>query len=178
MAVRTVEVTISGITALLMHRYPMEPPEALDKKPAEEQAEVAAYRMPDGTLYLPGINLQRAMISAAVFSKGKGRASLQKTAAACLMVTPEMISLGTSQYVIDSRPVVIPSTKGRIVRHRPRIDQWQATFMLEYDDALLKESEVNRIVADTGQRIGVLDFRPERKGPFGRFMVTGWKIVG
>ena len=31
------------------------------------------------------------------------------------------------------------------------------------------------IVDDAGDRVGLLDFRPERKGPFGRFMVTAWK---
>jgi len=29
-------------------------------------------------------------------------------------------------------------------------------------------------VDDTGQRVGLLDFRPEKKGPFGRFVVTRW----
>ena len=27
---------------------------------------------------------------------------------------------------VDSRPVVIPSTKGRIMRHRPKLETWQA----------------------------------------------------
>jgi len=175
MGMAKAEVTIEGLTPLLMHRFPLEPVEAIDKKPMAEQAELAAYRTPSGELYLPGTALQRAFIGGAAFSKGKGRASLQKVAAACLMVTPEYLGLGKdTTYTIDSRAVVIPSTKGRIVRHRPRLDKWQTTFSLEWDDTLLAGPQVRRIVDDTGQRVGLLDFRPERKGPFGRFVVTHW----
>ena len=43
------------------------------------------------------------------------------------MIEPEMIGLGTKTYEIDSRPVVVPATRGRIVRHRPRFNEWQCT---------------------------------------------------
>jgi hypothetical protein len=174
MATRTVTVTIEGQTALLMHRFPMEPIEALEKKPPAEQAEFAAYRAPSGALYIPGINVQRALVSGATYSKGKGRGSLQKAAAACLLVTPEALDLGTPDYVVDSRPVVVPATKGRVLRHRPRLDTWRATFIIEFDDALLSPTNVRRIVDDTGTRVGLLEFRPEKRGPFGRFIVTRW----
>lgn len=174
--IKNVKVTIKGTYGLLMHRYPLEEIEAIEKKTKEEQAEIAAYRDPDsGELYVPGVAVQRALIGGAVFSKGKGRASLQKPVAACVLVSPERISLGTKNYEIDSRPVVIPSTKGRIIRHRPLLNDWKATFEIEFDDALIKESELRTIVDNTGKRVGLLDFRPAQKGPFGRFVVTKWK---
>lgn len=176
MATKTVKVTIEGISALLMHKFPMEPVAAMEKKTAAEQAEYAAYRDPDndGKLYLPGIAVQRALISAAVFSKGKGRASLQKPVAACVQVDPERIPLGVKDYNIDSRPVVIPATKGRIMRHRPRLDEWKASFTIEFDDELVTAIQLRTIVDDMGKRVGLLDFRPERKGSFGRCAVTKW----
>ena len=174
--IKSVKVTIKGQTPLLMHAFPMEPIEAMEKKTKEEQAELAAYRDPDTKgLYVPGVAIQRGLIGAATYSKGKGRGSLQKAAAACLMVSPERIPLGVDTYKIDSRPVVVPATGGRIMRHRPRLDDWKITFILEYDDTLLTEQQVRRIVDDMGQRVGLLDFRPEKKGPFGRFVVTLWK---
>jgi hypothetical protein len=176
---KAVEVTLKGTSALLMHRFPLEPIEAIEKKPKEEQAEIAAYRDPEtGGLYMPGVNVQRSLIAAAIYSKGKGRASLQKPVAACVMVTPERIDLGVTDYVIDSRPVVIPSTKGRIVRHRPRLDEWSITFCIEWDETLLTEDQLRRVVDDAGSRVGLGDFRPERKGPFGRSVVVGWEMIG
>lgn len=169
------QVTIKGTSALLMHKFPMEPIEAIEKKSPEEQAEFSAYRVPDtGELCVPGICVQRCLVQAATYSKGKGRASLQKPVAACLMIDPEYLLLGCKDYKIDSRPVVNPMTHGRIIRHRPRLDEWEVTFGVSWDPTLLKESEVRKITDDGGSRVGLLDFRPERKGPFGRFVVTHW----
>ena len=182
------QVTIKGTSALLMHKFPMEPIEAIEKKSPEEQAEFSAYRVPDtGELCIPGICVQRCLVQAATYSKGKGRASLQKPVAACLMIDPEYLvihceeykidsrpAVGCKVYKIDSRPVVNPTTHGRIIRHRPRLDEWEVTFGVSWDPTLLKESEVRKIVDDGGSRVGLLDFRPKRKGPFGRFVVTHW----
>lgn len=171
---KTIEVKIRGISPLLMHKFPLVAIEAIQKQTPEQQAEHAAYRDDKKQLFVPGVNLQRALISSAAYSKGKGRASLQKQAAACILIQEERIGLGTEFYTIDSRPVVIAATKGRIVRHRPRIENWQLTFHIDFDPTLLSEKELRNIVDDAGSRVGLLDFRPERKGPFGRFMVTSW----
>lgn len=175
---KKISCKIKGISGLLMHSYPLIPIDnpPIDKRTREEQAELAAYRDPDTKeLYVPSTALQRALVGAAAYSKGKGRASLQKQAAAAIFVSPERISLGTKDYEIDSRPVVVPATRGRVVRHRPKLEAWQLGFEIEYDDSLLTERQLRQIVDDAGSRVGLLDFRPEHKGPFGRFMVTEWK---
>jgi len=175
---KTVTVGLKGISPLLMHAFPMVPLEALEKRPPEEQAEQAAYRDPStGRLYIPGVAIQRALVNAAAYSKGKGRASLQKQTAACLFVAPERVDLGVTDFVVDARPVVMPSTKGRVLRYRPRLDSWACQFEITWDGTLLREAEVRKILDDAGSRVGFLDFRPEKKGPFGRFMVTAWKAA-
>jgi len=177
MSIKSVKVVIKGTSALLMHSYPMvAPPKGWEKSSPEEQAAFAEYRDSDtNELYIPGLAIQRALVGAAVYSKGKGRGSLQKPVAACVTVTPERCSLGVREYKVDSRPVVIAATKGRIVRHRPRFDEWSCSFGIEYDTELLNEADLRAVVNDAGSRVGLLDFRPEKKGPFGRFMVTEWK---
>jgi hypothetical protein len=159
-----------------MHTFPTEPIEAIEKRSPAEQAELSAYRDPETkALYVPGINIQRCLVAAAAYSKGKGRASLQKQVAACVLVSPERVPTGQTEYLIDSRPVVISATKGRIMRHRPRLDAWALTFAIQYDELLLTAQQLRRIVDDAGSRVGLLDFRPEKKGPFGRFTVTEWR---
>lgn len=178
MAMKVLYVTIKGISPLLMHRYPMEPIEAFEKKSPEEQAELVAYRIPESReLYIPGVAVQRALIGAAVFifSKGKGRASLQKPVAACFMIAPGYLGLGTTEYTIDTRAVVIPSTRGHVLRHNPRLDKWGVSFELTFDDVLVTEAQARKIVDDGGSRMGLLYFRPAHKGPFGRFIVTRWE---
>jgi hypothetical protein len=177
MATTLVQVVIQGHPpGLLMHKFPTDPIEGLEKKPPAEQAELAAYRDPEtGDLYFPGVNVQRALVAGATFSKGKGRGSLQKAAAACLFVGPERLSFGTPTYAVDSRPIVVPATKGRVMRHRPRLESWRLTFSIEYDPTLLSAKQVRAIVDDTGTRVGLGDFRPEKRGPFGRFSVIHWE---
>lgn len=173
-----IEITIKGLSPLLMHAFPMTEIKSFEKLSKEEQAEHAAYRVAETEeLYVPGIAIQRALVSAATFSKGKGRSTLQKIVAACVQIDPEYCLLGTKTYEIDSRPVVVPATKGRVMRHRPRFNDWEVSFSITFDLELLTEAQMRTIVEDTGSRIGILDFRPEKKGSFGRFMITNWKKV-
>ena len=176
MSVKNIQCMIKGISPLLMHAFPMsDPPAGWEKWDREDQARIAEYRDPDGKLYVPGVALQRSMIAAAAYSKGKGRATLQKPVAACVLVSPDRSIIDQQKYEIDSRRVVIPATKGCIIRHRPRFEEWSLQFVIEYDDELLSEKELRQVIDDAGKRVGLLDFRPEKKGPFGRFVVTSWK---
>ncbi|MGP0071223.1 MAG: hypothetical protein ACLPWF_04735 [Bryobacteraceae bacterium] len=170
-------VNIKGISPLLMCSFPLVPVPHMDKLSMSEQAEAVTYRDPGtGLLCIPAVNIQRALVAGAAYSHGKGRASLQKPTSACVLVGPEHVDLGRRDYALDSRPVRIPATGGRIVRHRPRLDEWECSFTVEFDSELLSEEQLRTIVDDTGSRIGILDFRPEKKGMFGRFMVTGWSF--
>ena len=169
-----VEVSIQGISPLLMHSFPIVPIEKLEKKSADEQAVLALYRDESGEPYVPAIAVQRSLVDAALYSVGKGRASLQKPVAACALVSPERLPLEPNTWIVDARPVVIPSTQGRIVRYRPRFDKWSTRFLLEWDLNLVSEEQLRKVVDDAGHRIGLMDFRPARKGMFGRFHVTGW----
>lgn len=175
--IKKVNVTIEGTSPLLMHRFPLEEVRNFNKMTPEEQAEVAAYRAdgPDSSLVCPGVNIQRAVIAGAAYSKGKGRSTLAKPVAACVQVTPENVDLGVKTYVIDRRAVVNPTTKGRIVAHRPRLDAWSMSFVVEYNDDLLSASQLREVVENTGTMVGLLAFRPEKKGPFGRFTVSDWQ---
>ena len=176
MELKTATVKIKGLSPLLMHRFPLEPIEAIEKKTKEEQAEISTYRHPKSKeLYVPGENLYSCFVNAATYVKGKGRASMQKPAAACLVIEPLYLLLGTKDFAIDSRAVRNPSTGGTVVRHRPRLEEWELEFTLTYDKTLMSDAQARDIVDNAGSRVGLLDFRPARKGPFGRFIVTKWE---
>lgn len=173
---KEIAVTIKGTSPLLMHSFPMVVREGIEKASPEEQAEAHVYRHPDtGRLHIPGVNIQRGIVAAATFSKGRGRGSLQKAAAAGVFVREPYCEITPQTYVVDSRPVVIAATKGRIIRHRARFDEWEVSFTVEYDEVLLKPTEMRKVIDDLGQRVGLLDFRPAKNGPFGRFIVTRWQ---
>jgi hypothetical protein len=173
-----VMVSIKGLPpGLLMHRFPLEQIVGLEKKPADEQAEYSCYRNAETQeLYIPGPALQQALVAAATYSKGKGRGSLQKVVAASVFVLDGALNLSTKKYDVDSRAVVVPATGGRVVRHRPLIPKWETSFELMYDEVLMDEKQMRKVVDDAGSLCGLLDYRPNCKGPFGRFIITKWEL--
>lgn len=182
------KITISGLSPLLMNRFTDENGLQISmgvshvhvgSKPSpREQAAKKAYADEDGNLFLPGPNIYAALIQAGTFHKsGKSKVTTARTSLvpAGIFMLDAVVPLGTKKYEIDSRSVVIPATGGRIMCHRPRLDMWSATFNLDIDESMFSEQFVRTLVDDAGRKIGLGDFRPARKGPFGRFNVTAWK---
>ena len=187
----TIQVTIEGTTPLLMNKFTDANALAVsggssavmtgNKGTPREQAERKLYLDEHGTLHVPGTNIFRAIIDAGTFHKaGKSKITTQKSS-----LVPAAVALveltcplrgpdGEPKWEVDSRSVVIPSTGGRIMAHRPRLDRWSVSFTLEIDTGMFAVSLVRQLVDDAGKRIGLGDYRPARKGPFGRFVVTKW----
>lgn len=189
---KTITARIEGITSLIQHRF-SEQAEGESNKTTRligntrgtprEEAEKVAYVYPDGTLYHPGAAIARLLREAGANHKVKGSRRSVKFAVPSAVIVLEdtipLVSPDTSQplteFEVDSRPVVIPATKGRVMRHRPRVDRWAMTFQLEVDDELLPTDFVHQLLEEGGRKLGIGDFRPEKGGPFGRFAVTSWK---
>lgn len=189
--IKTVEVTIEGLAAVLMHRFgaadelqgEARPVKLEDLTPAE-QAERSAYRLEDGSLYMPGAAISRLLREAGSGHKQTGtRKSIKYIVPAAVIVTDDAIVLHDqagqpiTEIEVDSRPVTIPATKGRIMRHRARIEKWAATFSMEIDENVLSANTVHQLLEEGGRRIGILDFRPEKGGPYGRFAVVAWRPI-
>ena len=140
-----------------------------------EQAEEHAYRSEslDNNLCIPATNLLRALISGAAGTLvgGKGKKTYAKVLAAGLFIEQPELDLGVKNFILFSTPVVIKATGGRVLRHRARLNEWAAEGTLNYDEKAIPIEALKKIFLDTGAMIGLMDFRPEKKGPFGRFTV-------
>lgn len=184
-----IDITIEGHTPLLMNRFTEEAEIKVSsgtsavtigtKGSPREQAARKAYADQEGNLYLPGPNIFSCLIQAGNFHKvGKTKVTTQKSSLipAGLSVVNIVCDLDTKEFEVDSRSVVIPATGGRIMCHRPRLDTWGTTFTLEVDETMFTVEFVRILVEDAGRKVGLGDFRPARKGPFGKFGIVGWKI--
>ena len=185
-----VSVSIQGISPLLQHAFGAEFEsedvariQVLQRGTPREQAEAVVYRGPDDYCYFPGAAIARLIREAGSNHKLKGsRRAVKFVVPSAVLVTEDHISIldkaggrKVKEFEVDSRPVTIPSTKGRIMRHRPRFDTWGATFSLEIDVQVLPAELVHQLLEEGGRRIGIGDYRPEKGGPFGRFEVVTWK---
>lgn len=180
---RSIEVEITGISPLLMHRFGEDARNQMESKTSTalpdsdkaRAAEAACYRLESGNLFLPAENMAAALRRGAAFHK-IGRRSAVAAFSGGVFVRPMRIDFGTGKYEIDARSVVIRATKGRIIRYRPRLDQWNLAFKIDWDDAIIPNADLVRaVLGDVGARVGIGDFRPEKGGPFGRFMISSWK---
>jgi hypothetical protein len=179
-----IKVTIQGKTPLLMNRFSEEQLESSQNKDKNatprEMAEIFAYRDKNGELCIPGICIFASIIDAGKFSKkGKNKITTMKSSLipAGVSLEEEECLLGTKEFEVDSRSVVVPATGGRIMRHRPRLDEWKVKFTLEIDKNEFSEKEVRKFVDDAGNKCGLLAYRPNRKGWFGKFDVIHWDII-
>lgn len=186
---KTIVCTITGITGLMMNRFTDESMEsastgvraasaAQDRGSALDQATNCLYTDDDGEIIVPQPNILACITEGGSFFKsGRSKITTQRKS-----IIPAAISFDEVYYYlesdsgwkVDSRPVRIPATGGRIVRHRPMFDQWQLTFEMTIDTDEMTIDLVRQIVDAAGKKVGLGDFRPACKGPFGRFRVDAW----
>lgn len=176
-----VNVKISGVCAILFHRWSVEAVEekAKGKKGSAikktDNVESYVMRCENGRIGLPGEYLRQAIINAAKYRQDprSPRKSAMDLFEAGLICLTEAADLGSDKWdYLDRRRVVVQ--RAGITRERPAFRKgWKAEFEFqviapEYiDDVLLREC-----LNDAGRLVGVGDFRPT----FGRFGVDGFNV--
>ena len=185
-----VSISIEGITPLLMNKFhdaaQMDATNGTristvgNKGTPREISEAKLYVSQEGKPMIPQPNMFRAIIDGGTFFQtGKSKVTTLKSSLvpACLSIEELEIPLECKEpWFVDTRPVRIPSTGGRILAHRPCFNDWALTFTCILDDSILSMRLLREIIDAAGNRIGLGDFRPACKGPFGKFVVTNWKV--
>ena len=178
---KKINVEITGVTPLLMNSPKSMIDENISKKlqtktkeyDLEKEAKKLAYVNSKGELYVPAEAIKGALINASSFKKIGKYAAKSIIAGGVFIMQPE-ISLKTKKYNLDVRTVVIQ--RARVVKARPKIDKWKLNFELQYNENMIGNGKIIKtILQEAGQRIGLLDFRPQKHGSFGMFEVTKWQ---
>lgn len=176
-----VEITIEGISPLLMHNPAgMRPTDdALARKripSAEDEAERGVYRMPDGPLALPTPAFRSCLLSGA---KGRrfGKTAATTIVRGAVFAADELSPLHDPsdraplhEYEIDVRRAVVQ--RAAVLRSRAKLPKWGATVRFELDPDFVSEAQVRELFSIGGRTVGVGDYRAERSGPFGRFALV------
>lgn len=186
-----INIEITGTTPLICNRFTDEAAMSAssgtriaavgDRGSPQEQAEKKLYIGTDDKPMIPQPNLFRCIMDGGLFFKaGKSKVTTQKSSLipACLEIDLIEIPLTHKEpWNVDTRPVRIPSTGGRILCHRPMFNDWSLEFEAELDTTMVSPKLFREIVDAAGKRIGLGDFRPACKGPFGKFVVTKWDVL-
>jgi hypothetical protein len=184
-----IEIEVSGITPLICNAFTDAAAESsssgqrgasagIDRGSPQEIAESKLYKGLDGKPMIPSPNLMCALVGGGQYTKiGKKQVTTARASMlySCLNIEAAEIPLIHKQpWKVDTRAVRIPSTGGRILAHRPMFDDWMLVFEVELDTSILNVKLLRQVIDDAGKRVGLGDFRPSTKGPYGRFVVTRW----
>lgn len=150
------------------------------KLPPEDEAALGLYLNKKGEVVLPSDVILGAIKGAASDFKapGKGKKTFKGYVDSGLEIDSDAV-LTPQKWEVDSRPVVVQ--RARVIRSRPRFDEWEATFTISvldqetWIDAYDKEygggANIRDILAAAGKFKGLCDFRPR----FGRFEVIAFE---
>ena len=192
-----ISITLRGTKALLQNRMS---PEALEQlrdkttkkaktatKPTpEEEAAQKVYTV-DGKPVIPVENLMSCLIEAGRFIRLEGKKMLSN---ATSTVLPGLLSIeddvlwlqeptrwGVAEWRYDLRQGRNPNGGEAVAIVRPRFDSWAVRLTIQADLGTLPENTFRQLFDFAGMRVGLGDFRPQRKGIFGQFVVDEWRLV-
>lgn len=189
---KTAQVLIIGTSPLLMDRFSTTPEKeqptrriSATKLTPQEEAAAAVYRDAAGGIAFPGTAISRLLRDAGSNHKVKGtRRSVRFVVPAAVRVIGDLLPLTNGDgktplnaYGIDARSVVNKSTKGRMLRHRPKFEHWSIRFTLTVNESLLLPDIIKTLLVEGGEQIGIGSFRPEKGGSFGTFALAEWSVT-
>jgi hypothetical protein len=170
-------IEVKGVSPLLMNRFL--PAEITDTKVRrgnvkEKNVEDKLYLTDDGKPYVPSAYIRNALIAGgmAVKIKGKGKATYSKLIGSSLMVSPDaIVIISDGGWKPFTTTAVNPATKGRMTVTRPMFADWKLAFEVVMPDDI-PEEDFAKILDEAGRYVGIGDWRPAKKGMYGKFIVT------
>ena len=134
---------------------------------------------PKSNLAIPGEALWKTCLNMSSRIKFGKRSAAPFYASGFAILEPS-IDLGITKYDILSKACRVPPRTGAlVVKHRPQINKWKASFHVNVDTRVFNltnpndtRKEVQKTIEDSGVFIGLLDNSPRLKGPHGKFKVT------
>jgi len=174
---KKIEVTVRGIASLLQHRFPEEAhPEVVSKKRKKvyndmDDAEESLYKNTEGVICQPAKHFESAMIKAATAFTLEGKKTYKDAFKGGIFVNPSLIPHKFQKWELDRQPVIIG--RARIMRARPRFDEWELDFEIEIIDDRISTDVVKEVLAYAGLYCGVGDVRPR----YGRFEIIKFNEI-
>jgi hypothetical protein len=187
--IRVFVARLVGVSPLLMHNprflMPKEEKGASRKEivNAKDEADLGVYRLddydPTSPLAIPADNVRQAMLTGSKGLRYHRKAVRPILTGALTILVPRFVLTRNGEPIlqydaVDARRVVV---KGNgIMRGRPLVDRpWELEIRFQLDVATAQPGIVMQALVEAGSRIGLLEYRPERGGTFGRFeVVEGW----
>lgn len=176
-------VKIEGITPLLFNRFIQASIESKVKKRAgsvkESPVEDKLYTTENGKIYTPSTHIMGMLVNSGKNFKiqGKSKATYSKLMGSSVEVSPDAIVHKIQDWEPFTVSAVNPMTKGRVLVTRPMMKEWELEFRIKFNEDEIPVEVIKNILDYGGQYVGIGDWRPEKKGKYGKFIVTEFKEI-
>jgi hypothetical protein len=176
-SMKKINVRIEGTSPLLINRFLEKQITAKIKKKSGEQKDIPVEEklyLLDGKPYIPARYFVGSLVDAAKQFKiaGKQKATYSKYVGATIRIEPEAILIEPGKWEPFSISAVIPSTGGRVMVTRPQFNKWAASFEILCDDDEVSVDTMEQITEQAGKFTGIGDWRPQKKGAYGKFRIV------
>lgn len=176
---RTIKCVIKGTKPLLQHKMSLQQEAQLGSKTKRVAGQSRADNPEDylyivnGKIVQPAEHIIQAIIKRLTNYKiqGRGKKTYKEIGQGSIDIVPEFIEHKNQNWVVDSRTVVIPATRGRSIRLRPKLEEWELSFSVHLNSDDLPLEVLKSALDDAGREGGIGDYRPR----FGTFIVTLFK---
>jgi hypothetical protein len=189
---KLIAMTVQGVSPLLFNRMTEEALLGLRirKRKAKslasveetprQQAERALY-LDDKGPYLPQEMLMSCLVRGGMYARLDGKRQMSTAQSS---VVPGFLDIREPRFYITPPEWEVDLRQGRnpnggeaVCLIRPRFDKWEFTATLRIDTEQVTEQQIRELADISLMRCGLGDFRPARKGPFGRSVVRCWETV-
>lgn len=170
-------VSIKGISPLLMHKFSDKNKEAmLDKQQGKSkektnrdikaEVEDSIYKTASGQVCFPSIAFWKAMIESAPYLQGMDKKLVK---GAVKIIEPMAILKFKKKSVNEA--ICRLSSGVRMIRFRPQFDSWTTEFTIKYNASQINAGQIINLIKLAGFHIGVGDWRPQCSGAYGQFTI-------
>ena len=190
---KSFEVVLRGVTPLMQSKWNQEELLAMHRK--DKKKFVAPLELRDAAAakvyvtadkkkpMVPAEVLMACLIGAGKYIKLDGKRQMSTAKSTML---PGFLRLEASHFLlethdgkeapweVDIRPGRNPNGDQGVAIVRPRFDEWQLRVPVSIDVEQIPEKTIRELFDYAGSRCGLQEFRPERKGIYGQFVVVQW----
>src|SRR3990167_2490567 len=170
-----VEAEIRGVSPLFQNRFGVEAANDIegvikgrkrDDRPPEEIAKGKLYLNGNNICCHPGDAIRSALADGGGDLRKVKTSTWKKDLKGSVQIMPPMIPIQPQKWTVDSRRAVNPNTRGAVIAHRPRFDEWSLAFELIVTNDEIPIQVVKEALARGGIRIGIGDARVIGYGRF------------
>lgn len=192
MAKELIEVPVRGISSLICHRFSEKAKKQIaDKqqkkakkakaaKDPKAEYEAAFYQFDDGKRFgIPALAFKKACVAATRYVDDLKMTYVR----GCFFIEGEyskaagypLVEITHYDEVVMREDPTTVGMGGKDLRYRPEFRGWRATVQVRLMTDLMSVEQFMNLLDIAGSCVGILEWRPERNGDFGRFEVERGK---